>query len=158
CFAAPSDKVASVRQHTDFSRDFRTGSLRGQAAATLCLDHHKRFIHAWFTSCAMARCGSDGPAAIDDHKGVSMLNKSTLVALLASVSLSAVAFADDLDPRYKDYTPTSGVSGTLKSIGSDTLNNLMTLWAEDFKKIYPGVKIEIEGKGSSTAPPALIAG
>jgi len=88
-----------------------------------------------------------------------MLKKSTLVALLATVSIGAVAIAaDDLDPRYKDYAPTSGVSGTLKSIGSDTLNNLMTLWAEDFKKLYPGVKIEIEGKGSSTAPPALIAG
>jgi phosphate transport system substrate-binding protein len=82
-----------------------------------------------------------------------------LVALLATVSIGSVAIAaDEMDPRYKDYTPTSGVSGTLKSIGSDTLNNLMTLWAEDFRKIYPGVKIEIEGKGSSTAPPALIAG
>jgi phosphate transport system substrate-binding protein len=87
-----------------------------------------------------------------------MLKKSTLVALLTTVSISAVAVADDIDSRYTDYQPTSGVSGTLKSIGSDTLNNLMTLWAEDFKKLYPGVKIEIEGKGSSTAPPALIAG
>jgi phosphate transport system substrate-binding protein len=78
-------------------------------------------------------------------------------ALAMSVATSAIA-ADDTDPRYKDYQPTSGVSGTIKSIGSDSLNNLMTLWAEDFKKIYPSVKIEIEGKGSSTAPPALIAG
>jgi phosphate transport system substrate-binding protein len=79
-------------------------------------------------------------------------------ALAMSVATSAAFAADDFDPRYKDYQQTSGVSGTLKSIGSDTLNNLMTLWAEDFKKIYPSVKIEIEGKGSSTAPPALIAG
>ena len=34
----------------------------------------------------------------------------------------------------------------------------MTLWAESFKKHYPNVQIQIEGKGSSTAPPALIAG
>ena len=82
-----------------------------------------------------------------------------LVALLATVSVGAVAIAAaDIDPRYKAYAPTSGVSGTLKSVGSDTLNNLMALWAEDFHKVYPGVKIEIEGKGSSTAPPALIAG
>src|SRR5262245_53985114 len=89
-----------------------------------------------------------------------MTKHFTLAAMFATVSISAVAFAADggLDARYSDYTPTSGVSGTLKSIGSDTLNNLMTLWAEDFKKLYPGVKIEIEGKGSSTAPPALIAG
>jgi phosphate transport system substrate-binding protein len=87
-----------------------------------------------------------------------MLKKSTLVALLATVSIGAVAVADDMDPRFKPYQQTSGVSGTVKSIGSDTLNNLMTLWAEGFNKAYPGVKIEIEGKGSSTAPPALIAG
>jgi len=46
----------------------------------------------------------------------------------------------------------------VSSIGSDTLNNLMTLWAEQFNKFYPNVKIQIEGKGSSTAPPALISG
>ncbi len=56
------------------------------------------------------------------------------------------------------YAPVSGVSGNLNSIGSDTLNNLMTLWAEGFKKTYPNVNIQIEGKGSSTAPPALIEG
>jgi phosphate transport system substrate-binding protein len=50
------------------------------------------------------------------------------------------------------------VSGTIKSVGSDTMNNLMALWGEGFKKLYPNVQIEIEGKGSSTAPPALIAG
>lgn len=76
-----------------------------------------------------------------------------------AVSLTATsAFAIDLDNRYQPYQPTTGVSGSLKSIGSDTLNNLMTLWAEGYKAQYPSVKIEIEGKGSSTAPPALIAG
>ncbi len=84
------------------------------------------------------------------------LGFATVLAM--SVATTAAMAADDFDPRYKDYQPTSGVSGTIKSIGSDTLNNLMTLWAEDFRKIYPSVKIEIEGKGSSTAPPALIAG
>ncbi len=88
-----------------------------------------------------------------------MMKRFGLAALLASVAVvGATTAADTMDPRYKAYQSTSGVSGTLKSIGSDTLNNLMTLWAEDFRKIYPGVKIEIEGKGSSTAPPALIAG
>jgi phosphate transport system substrate-binding protein len=52
----------------------------------------------------------------------------------------------------------SGVAGNLNSIGSDTLNNLMTLWAETFRAKYPNVRIQIEGKGSSTAPPALIDG
>jgi len=52
----------------------------------------------------------------------------------------------------------SGISGNLNSIGSDTLNNVMTFWAEGFKKVYPNVNIQIEGKGSTTAPPALIEG
>ena len=62
------------------------------------------------------------------------------------------------DPAWANYSKVSGVSGNLNSIGSDTLNNLMTLWAEGFRKQYPNVKIQIEGKGSSTAPPALIEG
>ena len=71
------------------------------------------------------------------------------------------AFADEaikLDPALKGYVKVSGVSGNVSSIGSDTLNNLMTLWAEGFRKQYPNVKIQIEGKGSSTVPPALIEG
>ena len=47
------------------------------------------------------------------------------------------------------YQKASGVSGNLNSVGSDTMNNLMTLWAEAFRKMYPNVKIQIEGKGSS---------
>jgi phosphate transport system substrate-binding protein len=63
-----------------------------------------------------------------------------------------------VDPAIPAYQKTSGVSGNLSSIGSDTMNNLMTLWAETFRKYYPNVKVQVEGKGSSTAPPALIAG
>jgi phosphate transport system substrate-binding protein len=63
-----------------------------------------------------------------------------------------------VDPAIPAYKAASGISGNLNSIGSDTLNNLMTLWAEGFKKFYPNVNIQIEGKGSSTAPPALIEG
>ncbi len=81
----------------------------------------------------------------------------SVLALFATSS----AFADTPivpDPALKGYSKVSGVSGNLNSIGSDTLNNLMTLWAEGFRKQYPNVKIQIEGKGSSTAPPALIEG
>jgi phosphate transport system substrate-binding protein len=63
-----------------------------------------------------------------------------------------------VDPKLHDYKAVPGVSGTIKSIGSDTMNNEMTLWAEGFQKFYPNVQIEIEGKGSTTGPPALIAG
>ncbi len=77
-------------------------------------------------------------------------------ALLTSLPASAEAVK--VDKSIKDYKKTEGVSGNLNSIGSDTLNNLMTLWAEAFQKHYANVKIQIEGKGSSTAPPALISG
>ena len=75
-------------------------------------------------------------------------------ALMAGPALGQVR----VDDRLPEYQTVSGVSGTIKSVGSDTLNNLMTLWAEKFKEKYPSVQVEIEGKGSSTAPPALIAG
>ena len=63
-----------------------------------------------------------------------------------------------VDPELPDYQKQSGVSGNISSVGSDTLNNLMALWAEGFRKQYPNVNIQVEGKGSSTAPPALIQG
>lgn len=81
--------------------------------------------------------------------------------LLASMSLSpSVVTAEGVkvDPKLPSYKPVEGVSGNLKSIGSDTMNNMMALWGEGFRRFYPSVKIEIEGKGSGTAPPALIAG
>lgn len=66
--------------------------------------------------------------------------------------------AAEVDASAPEYERTGGVSGNLIAIGSDTLNNLMTLWAEGFGERYPNVNIQIEGKGSATAPPALIAG
>jgi len=84
------------------------------------------------------------------------------VLVLASAMVWAgltLAGAVAVDAQLPHYTATSaGVSGNVKSVGSDTMNNLMALWAEDFKKQYPNVQVEIEGKGSSTAPPALIDG
>lgn len=84
--------------------------------------------------------------------------KNTLIGGLLFCTCAIPCAALDLDPDLSAYKKTSGVAGSLSSIGSDTLNNLMTLWAEDFQKVYPNVSIQIEGKGSSTAPPALIAG
>jgi len=84
-----------------------------------------------------------------------LLAATTLLAFSAS---TALAENISVDPALKGYTKSEGVSGNLNSIGSDTLNNLMTFWGEGFRKLYPNVNIQIEGKGSSTAPPALIEG
>lgn len=84
---------------------------------------------------------------------------SALIAVAALLTaVAAGAQPVQLDAALKPYEKSSGVSGNLNSIGSDTLNNLMTMWAEGFQRIYPNVRIQIEGKGSSTAPPALIQG
>jgi len=82
------------------------------------------------------------------------------VTAAALVALAAPALAQQIqvDPALPAYQKTSGVSGNINSVGSDTMNNMMTLWAEAFLKMYPNVKVQVEGKGSSTAPAALIAG
>jgi phosphate transport system substrate-binding protein len=86
------------------------------------------------------------------------LKVAPLALALALCGSALSAQPVKVDPAIKGYAKTSGVSGNMNSVGSDTLNNLMTLWAEGFRRQYPNVRIQIEGKGSSTAPPALIAG
>ncbi|MBT8056116.1 MAG: phosphate ABC transporter substrate-binding protein PstS family protein [Gammaproteobacteria bacterium] len=78
-----------------------------------------------------------------------------LAGLLVSSTALAQARVDEALPVYEK---TSGVSGNLSSVGSDTLANLMTLWAEEFKRVYPNVNVQIQAAGSSTAPPALTEG
>jgi phosphate transport system substrate-binding protein len=82
----------------------------------------------------------------------------TIAAVALSFATAALAGPVTVDPAISSYAKVGGISGNLSSVGSDTLNNVMTLWAESFKQQYPNVRIQIEGKGSSTAPPALISG
>jgi phosphate transport system substrate-binding protein len=84
--------------------------------------------------------------------------RTAFIVIMGTLIMTSACFAVDLDPALESYKTVSGVSGNLRSVGSDTLNNLEALWSEGFKAKYPGVKISIEGKGSSTAPPALIEG
>jgi phosphate transport system substrate-binding protein len=86
---------------------------------------------------------------------------ASLILSVALLGLAGPATASEalmVDSALPSYKVVSGVSGNLSSVGSDTMNNLMTLWSEGFGKFYPNVKLQIEGKGSSTAPPALISG
>jgi len=82
---------------------------------------------------------------------------SAMVCMFATMTAMADGPAK-VDPNLPDYEKQSGVSGNLSSVGSDTLNNLMALWSEGFRKQYPNVNIQVQGKGSSTAPPALAQG
>ena len=88
---------------------------------------------------------------------------ASALGVACALTWTAGAAAQDgqavlVDPAIPSYQAVSGIAGNLNSIGSDTLNNLMALWAEGFKKVYPNVNIQIEGKGSSTVPPALTSG
>jgi phosphate transport system substrate-binding protein len=87
------------------------------------------------------------------------MSKMSLLAMamfaIAAGSGAQVVTVDPSLPRYEKQTT---VSGNLNSVGSDTMNSLLTLWAEGFRRYHPTVKVQVEGKGSSTAPPALIAG
>ena len=88
-------------------------------------------------------------------------NKLHLLASVLAISLGVhgTARADaKVDPGLPDYQRASGVAGNMSSVGSDTLANLMTLWAEQYKREYPNVNIQIQAAGSSTAPPALTEG
>ncbi len=86
--------------------------------------------------------------------------KAFLIVLFTAALVVPAAFANvKVDRKLPDYRKTrKSVSGNINSVGSDTMNNLMALWCEGFKKRYPRVKCQIDGKGSGTAPPALIEG
>ncbi len=86
-----------------------------------------------------------------------MIAAVSIVAASAVTATTANAAAE-VDPKLPAYQKASGVSGNLSSVGSDTLANLMTLWAEEYKRTYPNVNIQIQAAGSSTAPPALTEG
>ena len=83
-----------------------------------------------------------------------------LMAALTFVAagVGAASAVAAIDPALPEYQKASGVSGNLSSVGSDTLANLMTMWAEEYKRLYPNVNIQIQAAGSSTAPPALTEG
>ena len=90
------------------------------------------------------------------RSALTIVGSAAVAALAAGPALAQDAMT--VDKNLPAYEKTSGISGTLKSVGSDTLNNLMALWTEKFAEFYPNVEPEVEGKGSSTAPPALIEG
>jgi phosphate transport system substrate-binding protein len=80
------------------------------------------------------------------------------VMLIIASTTSLWGVDAGIDAKVKAYEKVSGISGNLNSVGSDTLNNLMTYWGEAFQKEYPNVKVQIKGEGSATAPPALTEG
>ena len=81
-----------------------------------------------------------------------------IFTFILSIVVNPISADTEIDINLPDYEKESGISGNIISVGSDTLANLMTLWAEEFKRLYPNVSIQIQAAGSSTAPPALSEG
>lgn len=77
-------------------------------------------------------------------------------AMTANVLTMSPALA--LDPSLPAYQAAMGLSGVIRSVGSDTMDNQMMLWAKGFRDQYPTVRIDVDGKGSATAPPTLLDG
>lgn len=100
--------------------------------------------------------------ALSNGKGKQDMSvRKALVGALAAAGLlvgAAHGGGVAVDPALPEYQRAPGVAGNLTSIGSDALNNMMTLWAEAFRAIYPSVNVQVQGAGSSTAPPALTQG
>ena len=98
---------------------------------------------------------------VHEGRGLRSAARSLMLPLVVAgwAVISTSACSQDVDPALKPYQKAAGeVAGSLKCVGSDTMNNLVALWAEGFKKVYPSVREGIEGKGSASAPPALAEG
>src|ERR1700722_1330437 len=83
--------------------------------------------------------------------------KPTIATALVA-SLAMIPAANALDQNLPAYQTVPGISGQIKSVGSDTLHEAVELWVKGFNQLYPDAKIVVEGKGSATAPPALLEG
>lgn len=87
-----------------------------------------------------------------------MKRRALAKAICLAVSLLTPIEVLAVDKDVPHYKKVSGISGNLSSAGSDTLANMMTFWAEEFKRIYPNINLQVQAAGSSTAPPALTEG
>jgi len=79
-----------------------------------------------------------------------------LCLLAPGLGYGAALVLDEALPAYRPSQILEAQAVT--SVGSDTMNNLMSLWSEAFQAYHPGLSVQISGAGSSTAPPALTEG
>ena len=126
----------------------------------MTLRHASTLFFVAVAALTAAACASEKPSASPASGGPSAApaEAASPAAAAPGTEAAPASGAVRVDPAIPAYQTTSGISGNLSSVGSDTMNNLMTLWGEAFSRVYPNVKVQVEGKGSSTAPPALISG
>src|SRR5262245_10599863 len=90
-----------------------------------------------------------------------MFDRRTMLAVLAASFLPfparrSMAQAQHVDTALPFYEPPAGLSGRVRSVGSQTVGSLVARWSDAFKVIHPDVVVEIRAGGTGTAFPALI--
>jgi phosphate transport system substrate-binding protein len=86
-------------------------------------------------------------------------SEDELVAVSATppaVAVEAVAAVASMETTRAAYQPTVVLEGRLRSIGSDTMDLLVASWEREFARHHPKLRILHEGRGTSTATPALL--
>jgi phosphate transport system substrate-binding protein len=94
------------------------------------------------------------PVAVE--KPASATVPATPPAAVAQPALSAHFTA--ILATLSTYTPKQAVEGRLRSIGSDTMDRVMASAETGFQHFHPNLRIQHEGRGSSTAIPGLVEG
>jgi len=93
-----------------------------------------------------------------ENRSHNVKTTSFVFSLLVGVAVAIPAFAVEVDPALPPYKASPIGDATIKSVGSDTLGDLMRVWVDGFTKLNPNVKIDVVSKGSGTAPAALLDG
>jgi len=75
-----------------------------------------------------------------------------ILLLVAGVATTAAGCGNDTTGAEGE------LSGSFKIIGSNTLEPLSAVWAEEFMKMHPKVSIAVSGPGSGVGIAALIDG
>ncbi len=84
-----------------------------------------------------------------------------LILLGLSLALTTVlsqAQSIKVDGNLPSYKPTTGVSGQVNVVGSDTLSPIVNLWFSGFQKLHPNVTVKSTAEGSTAGVLALLEG
>ena len=112
-------------------------------------------------------------AVVNKELGIeNSLNRNTTATVqVAKAVTPAVVASSAVEPTYKEveevvagdqnlsvYKPKVMLNNELSSVGSDSMDNMMKFWEHEFKTFHKAMKFSHEGRGSSTAIPALMEG
>ena len=98
---------------------------------------------------------STAPAVPRQEPVVSAASATPAASTASSVAVSAQAV---LATKVSGYKPSAKVTARLRSVGSDSMDRVMERWIKGFSAHHEGLRAGHEGKGSSTAVPALLEG